>query len=442
MSRVGLVGLGMLPGPMRRPFAARHALLRPADYEGVSVGIQQNEVGVRTMRALGARPVRIPVEGDVSRLGAMEAQIASVQGNGYDAYDPFFAANVELWPRPLVLFANSKAFARLSASQRGALREAAAASARTETGTVLNLERQAMATLCRAGRIRVGVATTSDIEALRRAVQPVYQWLDRDPGTRDLITRIQAIRAQHPDDRDPVPSCAFQTRAEISTAPTPIDGIYTVSFTPKELLARGSPDALPENYGRFTVTLDRGWFEMTQKSARAQTWAAGTVTVKGNTFRIVNLGVGGIQPDNAAGTVGDTALFHWSLYRGRMTWSGTPVLNFEVKPWRRIGDAPSQTTATPAAALDGTWRAENGHMILVLRDGRFSLEPKRQTPIAGSTYRVLGNQIRFRPPDGEFWSYTWRLDNGRLRFLHPPGDHSREGWNLDLSIGAWTRVSP
>ena len=55
----GLVGIGMLPGPLRRPFGMAHALATPRDFRDLVIGTQQSDVADETMRALGARPQRL-----------------------------------------------------------------------------------------------------------------------------------------------------------------------------------------------------------------------------------------------------------------------------------------------------------------------------------------------------------------------------------------------
>ena len=59
----GLAGIGVLPGPLRRPFGIDHPLLGPSDYAGLKIGVQQSRVAEATMRVLGARPVSFGSQG-------------------------------------------------------------------------------------------------------------------------------------------------------------------------------------------------------------------------------------------------------------------------------------------------------------------------------------------------------------------------------------------
>jgi TRAP-type transport system periplasmic protein len=55
LSPAGLVGIGVLPGPLRKPLGIARPLLNPSDYAGLTIGTQQSRVADATMRALGAR---------------------------------------------------------------------------------------------------------------------------------------------------------------------------------------------------------------------------------------------------------------------------------------------------------------------------------------------------------------------------------------------------
>ena len=46
--------------------------------------------------------------GTIEGYDGVEQQIAAIAGNGYDQIASHLTANVALWPRPVVLFANPK----------------------------------------------------------------------------------------------------------------------------------------------------------------------------------------------------------------------------------------------------------------------------------------------------------------------------------------------
>ena len=121
---LGVIGLGVLPGPMRKPLGVS-PLVRPEDYRGKTIAISRSRVARQTLRALGASAKDVPSGGKIDGLDGVEQQVSGIEGNHYDDVAKNLTANVNLWPRPQVLFMNKKAFAALSDTQRDALRAAA-----------------------------------------------------------------------------------------------------------------------------------------------------------------------------------------------------------------------------------------------------------------------------------------------------------------------------
>src|SRR5215813_10063196 len=76
---LGLAGIGVLPGPLRKPLGITRPLLKPADYAGLRIGVQQSLVADATVRALRATPVWVPVSGPITGFDAIEQQISSIQ---------------------------------------------------------------------------------------------------------------------------------------------------------------------------------------------------------------------------------------------------------------------------------------------------------------------------------------------------------------------------
>src|SRR5262249_38003192 len=76
---LGLAGIGVLPGPLRKPLGIARPLLKPSDYAGLRIGVQQSRVAAATMRALGATPVWFPTTRSITGLDAIEAYISAIQ---------------------------------------------------------------------------------------------------------------------------------------------------------------------------------------------------------------------------------------------------------------------------------------------------------------------------------------------------------------------------
>jgi TRAP-type C4-dicarboxylate transport system substrate-binding protein len=356
---LGLAGIGVLPGQLRKPLGITRPLLKPADYAGLKIGVQQSLVADATMNALGATPVWFPAAGPITGFGGIEQQISAISGDQYDRAGKYLTANVNLWPRPLVVFASGKTWAALTPAQRRILTRAVTDDLTAEANVVRGDERTDTATLCRRGRLRFVDASPADLAALRRAVQPVYTQLERDPQTRRYIRQIEAMRTGIP--AEPAPGCGPATR--LGGTADQLDGVYQVTDTAAELRATpgANPgDVVPENYGAWTLVLDRGHFAITQEDPQACTWGYGSFTVTGNRINWLFTDGGGIAPTNSANKPGESFAFRWSLYRGVLTLSpvegAVSAFNFRVKPWTRISTNPSarflsKRCLPPAGAL-------------------------------------------------------------------------------------------
>lgn len=357
LNSIGVTGLGVLPGPLRRPLGIGAPLVGPADYAGRTIGVQQSRVAEDTMRALGAKPVNFAASGQVSGFGGIEQQIASIDGNRYDQAGKYLTANVALWPRPLVLFANRDAFGRLSAEQQQVLRQAAAHSITPSSEDLRDTEAEALGNLCRRAETLL-TASASDLAALRQAVRPVYESLEQDPSTKEFIAAISArVQAVSPE---PPPSCApgGQPSDQVG-ARSALDGVYTVSTKFGDY---ADPNPVPENYGESVHVLDRGHFASTQQYQNACTWAYGTYVIKGDQLELTYTDGGGIAPHNAQSKPGEVFVWKWSLYRDTLTLTpgqGNPFPpDFRPKPWQRISTTPSakylnQKCPPPSNALPG-----------------------------------------------------------------------------------------
>jgi TRAP-type C4-dicarboxylate transport system substrate-binding protein len=127
VSELDLVGVGVLPGPIRKVLGVSKPFVRPGDFEGQVVGLQDSAVADATLSALGATPRAVPSAAKLDGLDAYEQQLGSIAGNGYERGAEYVTANVNLWPRPLVIVMGKEAFESLTDVQRSALRAADAA---------------------------------------------------------------------------------------------------------------------------------------------------------------------------------------------------------------------------------------------------------------------------------------------------------------------------
>jgi TRAP-type transport system periplasmic protein len=342
---IGLVGLGVLPGPMRKPLGISKPLVAPADYDGLTIGVQQSLVADETMQALGARPMWFPAGGKIDSFDGIEQQTTGIEGNRYDTVGKHLAANVNLWPRPLVIFTGKQVFDSLSPDQRNALRQAVANAIPAQTVALRGSEQDAAGNLCRRG-LEFQTASPHDLAALRTAVQPVYDALAGDPQTKRFLAAIAATGKSVPAESAPHCRATGQTDGQAAAGSSQLDGVYHVTTTAKDLRATGVPagDVIPENYGTWTYVFDRGRFAFTQEDEQACTWGYGTFVVKGKQVEWKFTDGGGTGPNNAFNRPGEFFVFGWSLYRETLTLTPVPGAspqNFWAKPWQRISTTPS-----------------------------------------------------------------------------------------------------
>ncbi len=124
----GLVGLGVLPGPLRRVAMAEGGFRASGDLRGKLVGIGDSKIAAMTFEALGATTKTLPSGAVLGGEDAVEQQLGSVVGNRYHKDLPHVTVDLALWPRPVILFANKARF-------DSALRRAADGAARRGEAT-------------------------------------------------------------------------------------------------------------------------------------------------------------------------------------------------------------------------------------------------------------------------------------------------------------------
>jgi len=298
---LGVVGLGVEPGVMRRVLGITRPIRRPADVRGLRFGISESAIEAQTVRALGGIPRLVGPMASDTGLDALESQLDAIYGNLYFKHAAAVSGDLVLWPRPMVFFMNTKAYARLSAGQQRALRTAAADVVPQFTQYARADDTAGLRSLCSAG---VAFQQT-DLAAFRAAVRPVYAGIDRA-----AVAQIEALKRG--TTADAIPACAHRAAAPVA-ARTVLDGVYRKTLTPAQAHSH-----VPENYGTFIRVFDRGRFAMTQTSPRACEWSYGHFVLHGPALEFINTDGGGIAPTNAGAKPGETVDLHWRLFRGAL----------------------------------------------------------------------------------------------------------------------------
>jgi TRAP-type C4-dicarboxylate transport system substrate-binding protein len=335
-SKLGLVGLAVLPTDLRKPLGLSRLLVKARDYRGARMGVREGEVAKATFRALRANPVPTIPGGPIRGLDGLDIDLGGIKGAGYDQQATALTANVTLWPRPVTVVINGTVFESLTAAQQDALRQAGTAAVSRQLAFRRLLSQEDRELLCRRG-LRFVRASDRDLAGLRRAVQPVYDQLERNPQTSSLLQRIQTMKhaiAAPPN----APACAPSASATgvADRQATTLDGVYRTSFTREELANSpllGIGELRDDNWGDFTLTFDRGRVTFTQRNDAASYSTSGTYTVDGEavTLRFTE-----------GGNADETFTAHWSLYRDVLTFErdqslGTIPTPYILKPWQRAG---------------------------------------------------------------------------------------------------------
>src|SRR5918994_4720985 len=338
---------------MRKPVGVSRALLAPADYQQARIGIRDSAVAVKFLGALGAAATPLSFQGQpIASYDGIEQQVTSVQGNGYDEVAMSIAANVNLWPRPISVVANTEAIERLTDEQRDVLEEAARESLDDSVRQLEANEQEAVGILCRRGLVRFDRADETALGQLRAAAEPVISELSKDAETAAVLADIAGFRIKGSSvaDNETVPTCEGiipELGAQAPGEKGPLDGTWTMSETFQDVVAKGAPpdeSHVVENFGDWVLVVDRGRFAYTQQNGPACTWGYGTWQTDDNRVQWRFVDGGGIAPNGANTKPGEVHDFTWSLYRDTLTLGPvegavSPETYFG-QPWRRVSGTP------------------------------------------------------------------------------------------------------
>jgi TRAP-type C4-dicarboxylate transport system substrate-binding protein len=357
----GMVGIGILPGPIRRPLGLTGALVAPHDFQGLTIGTQQSNVADATLLALGATPRRLPFDvsapDGLSGVDGVELQLAAVESGRLDAVGSHVMTNVNLWPRSLVVLAGEHAHSRLSDEEREILHVAAINAVPGLVDADRALEEEAATNLCRKGHTDFDAASPQQLQVLRRAVEPVYADLARDPEARVVIETVERLKEQLAAPPTAIAECTPASDVPNTGEATDVDGVWMMDTD----RSAAGPEYLDENWGHWVFLFDRGRFAITQENETACTWGYGTYAVDGTRMSWTFVDGGGIAPNYAMNKPGEYFVFDFSAFRDMLVLAPvqgeiSPV-NFRAEPWRLLSGTPTSEHLSidcppPASALD------------------------------------------------------------------------------------------
>lgn len=246
-----LHGLAVLPGPMRKVLGVDRPFVTAADFKGQVVGVQDSALTNATMRALGAVTKNEPGGASLDGLNAYEQQLASIVGNQYNATARYVTANLDLWPRPLVIIMGNTTFDRLTPAQRTVLEQAGKAAVPAAVAESQAEDTSAARELCAFG-MRFPTASPRELGGLRAAVQPIYDQISKNPANKAVLDRIVSIKQELGTPPDTV-TCPGQA----ATAAGIPDGTYRTRLSSSDWACWNEPQP-----GVFTVTFRHGALTM------------------------------------------------------------------------------------------------------------------------------------------------------------------------------------
>jgi TRAP-type C4-dicarboxylate transport system substrate-binding protein len=192
LARIGFVGLVVLPGAQRKPFAFARRLLGPRDYEGAKLRIHESLVADSTYRALGADAVTLSVKDMASRpdalIDGLDLQTEALAGWGLRGSITF---NVNLWPRTIALVASRRTYDWLDADEREMLQTASARTLARALDRLAGQEQRDREAL--PPHVTPVYAEDAELAAMRKRVEPVREELRTNPETRHFLERIEEL---------------------------------------------------------------------------------------------------------------------------------------------------------------------------------------------------------------------------------------------------------
>lgn len=198
-SKVGLVGLAIHEGGLRKPVGAKTPLNSPADFKGKTIRVPESDVLQTGMRALGADPTAIPVTDIYAAMrdgtvDGMEANLGLIQTLKLYEVAKYVTANVNLWPFPTVLVMNQAKFNTLSADQQKIIKDAAA---KVPAFSIDFLQKPSdlPKTLCSEG-MKFSIASAADVAAFDKVAKSETAALAaKDPTTKGYIDQIEKLKS-------------------------------------------------------------------------------------------------------------------------------------------------------------------------------------------------------------------------------------------------------
>ena len=338
LDKAGVVGLALLPEGLRHPVGFARPLLTLQDYTGAKIRTSLSNASYRLLEALEAKPVELYGQDFFQAVARGEIDGADSEfALGTDLPGGTFTANVTFYPKVNAIVVNADTFRDLSDEHRGILREAAA---RTLSHALRDTpsEQDRAKSYCENGG-KIAFASEADVAEIERTAEPVYEALEADPQTKELIAQFRRMRADSAGARIPSPEgCAARSETPLTTtgsSPSEFpEGVYRVERSAQYLLGKGMPPQKAyELAGIVTLTFENGrWRDHGEGNAEDD--CVGPYSVEAGR---ISLHTDRAECGVPAGTHVMSA--RWTLEDGKLRFfdirPGLP-LEWGSKPWTKI----------------------------------------------------------------------------------------------------------
>ena len=176
-------------------------------------------------------------------------------------------------------------------------------------------------------------ASRAELAALRKAVEPVFDELERDAETRERIAAIEELRDDQVASAAATPSCGPTGRSAAKAGATAIEGLWETTWTRDELIAAGVAQEDAEAFrGHHTAEFADGSFRF-QGDPGSGISATGTYTLAGDIIRLV-------FATGIALQLGRPYELSWNVYRDSLTFSAAPgreaLIAFLTEPYTPV----------------------------------------------------------------------------------------------------------
>ena len=187
----GFIGLAYYDSGSRSMYTVKKPIKTLADAKGMKIRVQQSDLWVAVMEAMGANATPMPF-GEV--YTALKTGLVDGAENNYPSYESTrhfevakYYSKTEHSMAPEILLFSKKVWDTLTPADQKALRQAAKESVPFMRKLWDKREEESLA------KVKAGGATVLDVDkaSFQAAMKPVYDKFIADPKLRDLIKRIQ-----------------------------------------------------------------------------------------------------------------------------------------------------------------------------------------------------------------------------------------------------------